>query len=128
MANKQELIDKIQTIAKRVYASKVKDSTLGVTPDDVSFDKERPVFVMQRGGGGGGKTGDSISSAAKGGNAAYVEVIIPADKYWATIIASGGSGPSALDVRTSIPNYSGAQGYPLSGWGGGANLLYYLLH
>jgi hypothetical protein len=40
MANKQELIDKIQTIAKRVYAAKVKDSTLGVTPDDVSFDKE----------------------------------------------------------------------------------------
>ena len=40
MANKQELIDKIQTIAKRVYASKVKDSTLGVTPDDVSFDEE----------------------------------------------------------------------------------------
>jgi hypothetical protein len=96
------------------------------TPNYVSFDKERPVFVMQRGGGGGGKTGDSISSAVKGGNAAYVEVIIPADKYWATIIASGGSGPSALDIRTSIPNYSGAQGYPLSGWGGGANLLYYL--
>lgn len=96
------------------------------TPNYVRLDNQRPVFVMQRGGGGGGKTGDSISSAAKGGNAAYVEVIIPADRYWATIIASGGSGPSALDVRTSIPNYSGAQGYPLSGWGGGANLLYYL--
>ena len=40
MANKQELIDKIQTIAKRVYASKVKDSTLGVTSDDVDFDTE----------------------------------------------------------------------------------------
>ena len=40
MASKQELIDKIQTIAKRVYAAKVKDSTLGVTPDDVDFDKE----------------------------------------------------------------------------------------
>ena len=40
MANKQELIDKIQTIAKRVYASKVKDNTLGVTPDDVNFDDE----------------------------------------------------------------------------------------
>ena len=40
MANKQELIDKIQTIAKRVYASKVKDNTLGVTPDDVDFDTE----------------------------------------------------------------------------------------
>jgi len=40
MASKQELIDKIQTIAKRVYASKVKDSTLGVTPEDVNFDEE----------------------------------------------------------------------------------------
>jgi hypothetical protein len=40
MASKQELIDKIQTIAKRVYASKVKDSTLGVTPEDVDFDTE----------------------------------------------------------------------------------------
>ena len=40
MASKQELIDKIQTIAKRVYASKVKDNTLGVTPEDVNFDDE----------------------------------------------------------------------------------------
>jgi hypothetical protein len=40
MANKQELIDKIQTIAKRIYASKVKDNTLGVTPEDVNFDDE----------------------------------------------------------------------------------------
>jgi hypothetical protein len=40
MASKQELIDKIQTIAKRVYASKVKDNTLGVTPEDVDFDTE----------------------------------------------------------------------------------------
>jgi len=40
MASKQELIDKIQTIAKRVYASKVKDNTLGVTPEDVNFDNE----------------------------------------------------------------------------------------
>ena len=40
MASKQELIYKIQTIAKRVYASKVKDNTLGVTPDDVDFDTE----------------------------------------------------------------------------------------
>jgi hypothetical protein len=40
MASKQELIDKIQTIAKRVYTSKVKDNTLGVTPDDVDFDTE----------------------------------------------------------------------------------------
>ncbi len=30
-----ELIDKIQTIAKRVYAAKIKDNTLGITPDDV---------------------------------------------------------------------------------------------
>ena len=41
MANKQELIDKIQIIAKRVYAAKVgSDSTLGVAPEDVNFDKE----------------------------------------------------------------------------------------
>ena len=40
MASKQELINKIQTIAKRVYASKVKDNTLGVTPEDVELDKE----------------------------------------------------------------------------------------
>jgi len=40
MANKQELINKIQTIARRVYSTKVKDSTLGVTSDDVDFGKE----------------------------------------------------------------------------------------
>ena len=40
MASKQELIDKIQTIAKRVYSSKIKDNTLGVTSSDVDFDKE----------------------------------------------------------------------------------------
>jgi len=41
MASKQELVDKIQTIAKRVYAAKVgNDSTLGVGPEDVNFDKE----------------------------------------------------------------------------------------
>lgn len=41
MANKQELVDKIQTIAKRVYAAKVGDnSTLGISPEDVNFDKE----------------------------------------------------------------------------------------
>jgi len=41
MASKQELVDKIQTIAKRVYAAKVgSDSTLGVGPEDVNFDKE----------------------------------------------------------------------------------------
>jgi len=40
MASKQELIDKIQTIAKRVYSAKIKDNTLGVEPSDVNFDKE----------------------------------------------------------------------------------------
>jgi len=40
MANKQELIDKIQTIARRVYSAKVKDDTLGVTTSDVDFDTE----------------------------------------------------------------------------------------
>jgi hypothetical protein len=40
MANKQELIDKIQTIAKRVYTAKTKDNTLGITPDDVQLDNE----------------------------------------------------------------------------------------
>lgn len=41
MANKQELIDKIQTIAKRVYSAKTKQSgTLGIDPEDVDFDKE----------------------------------------------------------------------------------------
>jgi len=40
MATRQELIDKIQTIAKRVYASKIKDSILNVKADDVNFDKE----------------------------------------------------------------------------------------
>ena len=40
MTNKQQLVDKIQTIARRVYASKMKDSTLGVTPNDVNFDKD----------------------------------------------------------------------------------------
>ena len=40
MANKQELIDKIQTIARRVYSAKVKDDTLGVTTSDVDFDKD----------------------------------------------------------------------------------------
>jgi hypothetical protein len=46
MASKQELIDKIQTIAKRVYAAKTKDNTLGITPDDVQLDNELfPVLV-----------------------------------------------------------------------------------
>jgi hypothetical protein len=40
MASRQELIDKIQTIAKRVYASKTKDNMLGVDTKDVNFDKE----------------------------------------------------------------------------------------
>jgi len=40
MATKQELIDKIELIAKRVYTAKTKDNTLGVTIDDVQLDKE----------------------------------------------------------------------------------------
>lgn len=40
MANKQDLIDKIQTIARRVYAAKTKDNVLGVSPKDVDFDEE----------------------------------------------------------------------------------------
>jgi hypothetical protein len=41
MASKKELIDKIQTIAKRVYAVKTKQSdTLGVSPEDVNFNEE----------------------------------------------------------------------------------------
>jgi hypothetical protein len=40
MASKQELIDKIEIIARRVYSAKTKDNTLGVSPKDVDFDKE----------------------------------------------------------------------------------------
>lgn len=41
MASKQELVDKIQTIAKRVYSAKVgSNTTLGIAPEDVNFDKE----------------------------------------------------------------------------------------
>lgn len=47
MATREELKNKIETIAKRVYAAKIKndtldveDSTLGVSPDDVELDKE----------------------------------------------------------------------------------------
>lgn len=40
MASKQELIDKIQIIARRVYAAKTKDNVLGVSPKDVDFDEE----------------------------------------------------------------------------------------
>jgi hypothetical protein len=40
MASKQELIDKIQIIARRVYSAKTKDNVLGVSPKDVDFDKE----------------------------------------------------------------------------------------
>jgi hypothetical protein len=40
MASRQELIDKIEIIARRVYAAKNKDNTLGVSPKDVDFDKE----------------------------------------------------------------------------------------
>ena len=40
MASKKELVDKIQIIARRVYAAKTKDNVLGVSPKDVDFDKE----------------------------------------------------------------------------------------
>jgi hypothetical protein len=40
MASKQDLIDKIETIARRVYAAKTKDNILGVSPKDVDFNKE----------------------------------------------------------------------------------------
>ena len=40
MASKQDLIDKIEIIARRVYSAKTKDNTLGVSPKDVDFDKE----------------------------------------------------------------------------------------
>jgi hypothetical protein len=40
MANRQELINKIETIARRVYSAKTKDNILGVSPKDVDFDKE----------------------------------------------------------------------------------------
>jgi hypothetical protein len=48
MASKKELVDKIQAIAKRVYAAKTADETsieaqedtFGVTPDDVNFEEE----------------------------------------------------------------------------------------
>jgi hypothetical protein len=40
MATREELKDKIETIAKRIYAAKTKDNTLGITTDDVQLDKE----------------------------------------------------------------------------------------
>jgi len=48
MASRKELVDKIQAIAKRVYAAKTADETsieaqedtFGVTPDDVNFEEE----------------------------------------------------------------------------------------
>jgi hypothetical protein len=40
MASKQDLIDKIEIIARRVYSAKTKDNTLGVSPKDVDFNKE----------------------------------------------------------------------------------------
>jgi hypothetical protein len=40
MASKRETEDKIRTILRRVYNDKIKDNTLGVTPDEVNFDKE----------------------------------------------------------------------------------------
>jgi len=41
MASKQELIDKIQTIAKRIYAAKVSSTALSLSPSDVDFDAEK---------------------------------------------------------------------------------------
>jgi hypothetical protein len=48
MASRKELVNKIQDIAKRVYTAKTagdnsmgaQEDTLGVTPEDVNFDKE----------------------------------------------------------------------------------------
>jgi hypothetical protein len=48
MASKKELVDKIQAIAKRIYAAKTagetsleaQEDTFGVTPDDVNFEEE----------------------------------------------------------------------------------------
>jgi hypothetical protein len=48
MASKKELVDKIQAIAKRVYAAKTsgetsieaQEDTFGVAPDDVNFEEE----------------------------------------------------------------------------------------
>ena len=48
MASKKELVDKIQAIAKRVYAAKTagetsieaQEDTFGVTPEDVNFEEE----------------------------------------------------------------------------------------
>jgi hypothetical protein len=48
MASKKELVDKIQAIAKRVYAAKTagetsieaQEDTFGITPDDVNFEEE----------------------------------------------------------------------------------------
>jgi hypothetical protein len=42
MATKQEIIDKIQTIAKRVYSAKSSGKdTLGISPNDVDLDNEK---------------------------------------------------------------------------------------
>jgi hypothetical protein len=41
MATKQELIDKIQTIAKRIYAAKASKTALSLSPSDVDFDAEK---------------------------------------------------------------------------------------
>lgn len=40
MANKKEMEDKIRTMLRRVYNDKFNKNTLGVAPEDVSFDKE----------------------------------------------------------------------------------------
>jgi hypothetical protein len=40
MATREELKNKIEIIAKRVYTAKTKDNTLGITTSDVQLDKE----------------------------------------------------------------------------------------
>jgi hypothetical protein len=47
MANKKEIEDKIRTVLRRVYSTKVQKDTLGVTPEDVDFDKETFPILAQ---------------------------------------------------------------------------------
>jgi len=47
MASKKEIEDKIRTVLRRVYSTKVQKDTLGVTPEDVDFDKETFPILAQ---------------------------------------------------------------------------------
>jgi hypothetical protein len=47
MANRKEIEDKIRTVLRRVYSTKVQKDTLGVTPEDVDFDKETFPILAQ---------------------------------------------------------------------------------